>query len=374
MLMMPADHVIIDKLAFQKAIALGYTYAEKNYLCTFGIVPASPQTAYGYIRLGDMIANDKINDETNRGYELDAFVEKPDAATAQLYLDSGNYLWNSGIFMMKASVWLKAIGKHRADILDASEKAYSSGVVDGDFYRLDKGMFEACPADSVDYAVMEKLTSEGKLKASVVPLDAGWSDVGSWSNLWEISDKDANGNVSKGDICAIDSKDNILVSKYRFVAALGCEGLVVVETADAVLVAPKERAEDVKRIVEWLKTQGREERLMHRRVYRPWGFYEGVDSGARFQVKRITVNPGEKLSLQMHHHRAEHWIVVNGTAKVVRAEEEFLLSENESTYIPLGIKHRLENPGSVPLELIEVQSGAYLGEDDIVRFEDVYNR
>jgi mannose-1-phosphate guanylyltransferase/mannose-6-phosphate isomerase len=276
--------------------------------------------------------------------------------------------------MMRSSLWLKAIGVYRPDILAACERACAEGTTDGEFYRLGHTAFNECPSDSVDYAVMEKITEDGEFPSVIVPLKAGWSDVGSWSSLWQISEQDAQGNVTQGDVCAINASGNLLFSEHRLLAALGCDDLVVVETADAVLVTPKNRAQDVKMVVEWLKEKGREERLTHRRVYRPWGSYEGVDTGDRFQVKRLVVNPGHKLSLQMHHHRSEHWIVVKGTAKVTCGEKEFLLPENESTYIPIGVTHRLENPGTIPLEIIEVQVGSYLGEDDIVRYEDVYRR
>ncbi len=373
MLVMPADHVIGNVAAFQRAVVTGYHYAQKGLVNTFVIVPTAPDTGFGYIRLGEAIGpGQDLGGPVVK--ELDAFVEKPDAATARFYLDTGNYVWNSGIFMLKASVWLKAIGRHRPEILQACEKACASGTVDGKFFRTGKEAFEACPSDSIDYAVMERISGKGGLKSSVISLDAGWSDLGSWSSLWNVAERDGSGNMIQGDVCAIDSRDNVLISEHRFVAALGCDSLVVVETADAVLVAPKDKSEDVKRVVEWLRTKGREERLMHRCVWRPWGFYQAVDAGDRFQVKRITVNPGHSLSLQMHHHRAEHWVVVKGTARVTRGEEQFLLSEDQSTYIPVGVTHRLENPGTIPLELVEVQSGSYLGEDDIVRLQDTYNR
>ncbi len=371
LLMMPADHTLEDTEEFHRAVVQGVRLAESGYLIAFGIVPSSPETGYGYIKRGATIPAD------SRGklavHRIEAFVEKPDASHAQAYIDSGQYAWNSGIFMMKASVWLQAIGAHRPDILTACEQACAAGARDSDFYRLGKAAFCSCPAESVDYAVMEKIAASGS-PAAVVSAAFGWSDVGSWSSLWRIADRDGNGNMTRGDICAIDAHNNVLLSEHRLVAALGIEGLVVIETPDAVMVTSQDRAQDIRRIVEWLEKRQRPERLIHRRVSRPWGSYEGVDSGERFQVKRIIVNPGSKLSLQMHHHRAEHWIVVKGTATVTRGEEVFLLTENQSTYIPLGVKHRLENPGTIPLELIEVQSGPYLGEDDIVRFEDVYNR
>ncbi len=372
-LMMPADHIINEGAAFRRAVEKGYELANAGYLITFGIVPKAAESGYGYIRLGESVSKKAI--ACNDGiHVLDAFIEKPDVVTAQYYLDAGNYVWNSGIFMMRASVWRKAIEEHRPDIEQACARAVGEGISDGEFFRLGKEAFQACPAESVDYAVMEKITGEGELKAAVVSLDAGWSDVGSWASLWQNASRDNSGNLVRGDICTIDSAQNVIMAEHRLVAALGCENMVIIETADAVMVAPKERAQDVKRIVEWLSTRNRTERLVHRRVYRPWGNYEGVDSGDRFQVKRITVKPGAKLSLQMHHHRAEHWIVVKGTARVVRGDDEFLLTENESTYIPLGTRHRLENPGTIPLELVEVQSGSYLGEDDIIRFQDDYKR
>jgi mannose-1-phosphate guanylyltransferase/mannose-6-phosphate isomerase len=378
LLMMPADHIIQDVAEFQCAIAKGFKLACQNFLLTFGIVADRAETGYGYIKKGTVITQSDANrfalEENPAVHGIEAFVEKPDSITAKVYIDAGTYVWNSGMFMMKSSVWLEAIGAYRPDILAACERACSAATMDADFCRLDKAAFTACPSDSVDYAVMEKITDDARFRAAVVSLNVGWSDVGSWSSLWQISEQDQQGNVIKGDVCAIDARDNFLISEHRFVAMLGCDNLVVIETPDAVMVTSKHRAQDVKRIVEWLKEKRREERLTHRRVYRPWGSYEGVDVGERFQVKRITVNPRAKLSLQMHHHRAEHWIVVKGTAKVTRGEEVYLLAENQSTYIPLGVKHRLENPGTIPLELIEVQSGPYLGEDDIVRFEDVYNR
>jgi mannose-1-phosphate guanylyltransferase/mannose-6-phosphate isomerase len=366
--MMPADHVIRDLAQLHATVAAATNIAAGGALVVFGIVPDRPETGYGYIAAG------AATPFGGKARVIERFVEKPDADTAQRYVKSGSYLWNAGMFMMKASVWLAAIGRFRPDILAACQQAFANASSDGDFIRLERNAFLACPSDSVDYAVMEKVAGQSDLRVAVASLDAGWSDVGAWSSLWEISDRDAHGNATKGDVCAIDTQNSVVTAEHRFVAALGCEDMVIVETADAVMVAPKDRAQDVKKVVDWLKAQGREERVAHRRVYRPWGTYEGVDAGERFQVKRIVVNPGGKLSLQMHHHRAEHWIVVKGTARVTRGEDVFLLSENQSTYIPLGVKHRLENPGAIPLELIEVQSGPYLGEDDIVRFEDVYNR
>ena len=343
---------------------------------TFGIVPTEPETGYGYIKKGAPLTPAAASGKSAAGAEptpgawrVAAFVEKPDAATAQRYLDSGEYLWNSGMFMMRASVWLAELATYRADIEQACRAAYTGGAQDGDFFRVEKSAFSNCPSDSIDYAVMEKTT-----QAVVLPLDAGWSDVGAWPALWQMRAHDADGNVIQGDVHVHATTNTLLISQHRFVAAVGVKDMVIVETADAVLVAHKDSAQDVKKIVDHLKKNNRDEYKNQRKVYRPWGCYEGVDAGPRFQVKRITVTPGASLSLQMHHHRAEHWIIVKGTARVTRGDEVFILSENQSTYIPLGTKHRLENPGSIPLEMIEVQSGGYLGEDDIVRFDDKYNR
>jgi len=362
MLVMPADHVIRDKAAFNAAVQKGRGEALAGRLVTFGIVPTQPETGYGYIRKGSML-------QSTGAYQVRSFVEKPDTATARAYLASGEYLWNSGIFMMTAARWLEEIRQLRPDITDACVAASQGGKRDMDFFRIDKEAFSRCASESIDYAVMEKTDN-----AVVIPLDAGWSDIGAWSSLWEVSQRNADGNVQQGDVMALDTHNTLLIAQHRFVAAVGLEDVIVVETADAVLVAHKDRAQDVKVIVSRLKDAKRSEHVSHRRVYRPWGSYEGVDAGERFQVKRITVNPGAALSLQMRHHRAEHWTVVTGTARVTRGDEVFLLTENQSTYIPLGTKHRLENPGAMPLEMIEVQSGGYLGEDDIVRFEDRYNR
>jgi len=382
LLVMPADHVIANQAALASAIQTGYQLAEQNALVTFGIVPHQPETGYGYIRRGEALKNSAIAGSIDPSYALAQFVEKPDLHTATEYVSSGNYLWNSGMFMMKASTWLRELKKYRPDIFQACEEACQGGKKDLDFYRVDEAAFNQCPSDSIDYAVMEKSanesvdlsTNDNTAFGVVVPLDAGWSDVGAWSALWDVGAKDDDGNVVKGDVKTYHAKNSFVHAEHRFVAGVGIEDLIVVETADAVLVADKHQAQDVKQIVEWLKEQRRDERLVHRQVFRPWGSYEGVVAGERFQVKRIVVNPGASLSLQMHHHRAEHWIVVKGTAKVTRGSDITLLSENESTYIPLGTKHRLENPGTLPLEIIEVQSGSYLGEDDIVRFEDNYGR
>lgn len=368
LVVMPADHVIQDEAAFRAAVAVAAPLADSGKLVTFGICPTAPETGYGYIRLGDALV-----DSASLVAE---FVEKPDAATAQAYLDSGRFLWNSGIFVIKASVWLEKIAQCRPDILVACDAAFAARQEDMDFVRPDKASFAACPSDSIDYAVMEPLTKAGANcgEVLVVPLDARWSDVGAWSALWEIGDKDAAGNVLMGDVLTVDTKNSLVLADGRLVAMVGLSDVVVVETPDAILVADRNQIQKVKDIVGQLKSSLRTESHSHRKVYRPWGWYDSIDFGQRFQVKRIVVNPGGVLSLQMHHHRAEHWIVVSGTARVTKGEETFLVSENESTYIPLGTTHRLENPGKLPLEMIEVQSGSYLGEDDIVRFEDRYGR
>jgi len=369
LLMMPADHLIQDVARFHEAVLAGASLAASGSLVTFGVVPDKAETGFGYIQLGAKLAASSVS-----GNVIDAFREKPDLETATQYLNDGNYRWNAGIFLMRASVWLDAIGEFQTPMLDACKSAVETASDDGDFVRLGEEAFSASPSDSIDYAVMEPAVAQGSDRGAVVSLDVGWSDVGSWSSIWDVSERDGDGNVSRGDVRIEGGQNNVVFAEHRLVAALGCEELVIVETSDAVMVARKEKVQDVKKIVEWLQEQGRDERLFHRRVFRPWGSYEGVDAGERFQVKRIVVNPGASLSLQMHHHRAEHWIVVSGTARVTCADEEFLLSENESTYIPIGATHRLENPGTIDCELIEVQSGSYLGEDDIVRFEDIYNR
>jgi mannose-1-phosphate guanylyltransferase/mannose-6-phosphate isomerase len=362
MVVMPADHVIPDPAAFTAAVEQAGQLAQAGYLVTFGVVGDKPETGYGYIRRGEAI-------EGSGGFRVDRFVEKPDAETAQAYLDAGGYFWNSGIFVLRADRWLEEIGKYQPDILAACSSAMAGSARDSDFVRVDKKAFLSSPSNSIDYAVMEKTD-----KAAVVPMATSWSDVGSWSSIWEVSEQDNQGNVSKGDVLTYDTTNSLFVAQGRCIAAVGLDNMVVIETADAVLVADKNKCQDVKEIVSKLKDGNREEYRFHSRVYRPWGDYEGIDAGGRYQVKRLTVKPGAKLSLQMHHHRAEHWVVVSGTARVTRGDDVFILSENESTYIPLGTTHRLENPGSIPLEIIEVQSGSYLGEDDIVRFEDVYNR
>ena len=376
LLVMPADHVITDVAAFQSVVSQGVALAAKGAVVTVGITPDAPETGYGYIQSGAAFAG-----AADTGARTIArFVEKPDLATAQAYLADGSYLWNSGLFMMRASVWLAAMKTCRADILAACQSAWDQGKTDGEFVRVDKEAFAKCPSDSIDYAVMERIagtstSTVGNLPPGVVlPLSAGWSDVGAWDALWQVLPKDGRGNVSQGDVLLHNCDNTLALSEGRLIACVGVNDLVVVETADAILVSHKDQTQDVKKIVDALKAKGRSEGSIHRKVYRPWGSYDGVDAGERFQVKRIVVKPGGTLSLQMHHHRAEHWIVVSGTARVTCGDKTFLLSENESTFIPLGTTHRLENPGRVALEMIEVQSGSYLGEDDIVRFEDVYGR
>ncbi len=364
LLLLPADHLIQDIPAFHAAIAEAVLLAQAQYLVTFGIVPTHPETGYGYIQAGAALSVANCR-------KVAAFVEKPDAETAAGYLSSGEYFWNSGMFVFKAKAYLEELGQQAPDILEACERAFDNVSLDieRDFQRVDAQDFLACPSNSIDYAVMEHTQ-----QAVVVPLAAGWNDIGAWSSLWAVSKQDAQGNVVQGDVMMEFCKNSYLRSEYRLLAALGLEDLVVVETADAVLVAHKDRVQDVKKIVTRLKHTERGEVDLHRKVQRPWGTYETMDEEERFLVKRIMVKPGASLSLQMHHHRSEHWIVVKGTARIYRDGESFLLTENQSTYIPLGTRHRLENPGKVPLEIIEVQSGGYLGEDDIVRFEDQYGR
>ena len=368
LLVLPADHMIHNIPAFHQALDTARQQAESGKLVTFGIAPTAPETGFGYIQAGTPLALSGRG-AGGEGYTVQRFVEKPDSATAVEYLASGEYYWNSGMFMFKASRYLEELRKFSPDIFNACQQALEQTSTDMDFVRPDAAAFAACPSDSIDYAVMEKTTD-----AVVVPLDAGWSDVGSWSSIWEVSPKDSSNNRVHGDIMAVDTQNSLLFSESRLVATVGITDMVVVETRDAVLVAHKDRVQDVKAIVQKLEAEGRSEKDWHRIVYRPWGCYDSVDNGERFQVKRITVKPGATLSLQKHHHRAEHWIVVKGTAEVTCDDKTFLLTENQSTYIPLGSTHRLTNPGKMPLELIEVQSGSYLGEDDIVRFDDQYGR
>jgi mannose-1-phosphate guanylyltransferase/mannose-6-phosphate isomerase len=362
MLVLPADHLIGDTGSFADAVAKALPLAEQEWLVTFGIRPESPATGFGYIKRAEPLGD--------AGFHVGQFVEKPDAATAKAYLAAGDYEWNSGMFLFKASRYLDELQQHAPEMHAASEAAFAAAETDLDFVRVDRDAFSASPDKSIDYAVMEKTT-----RAAVVPVSCAWSDIGSWDAVWAASEHDKDGNRLEGDVIAIDSR-NCLVqgTDRRLVATLGLEDIVVVDTPDAVLVASRPRVQDVKWIVDEIREAGRQEHLFHRKVYRPWGSYDSIDRGERFQVKRIVVKPGAALSLQKHHYRAEHWVIVSGTAEVTRNEEVFLLAENESTFLPLGAVHRLRNPGKVPLELIEVQSGSYLGEDDIVRLEDVYGR
>ncbi|AIG00179.1 mannose-1-phosphate guanylyltransferase/mannose-6-phosphate isomerase [Alteromonas australica] len=360
LLVLAADHLIKDEPAFHTAITKAEVLAKQGKLVTFGIVPDQPHTGYGYIKAGSGLEG---------GFEVAEFVEKPELQTAKEYVESGSYYWNSGMFMFKASRYLDELEKYNPEMLDVCKRAIDTETPDLDFIRVDHDIFATCPDDSIDYAVMEKTDS-----AAMVPLDAQWSDVGSWTSLWETSAKDDSGNVCVGDTILENTKNSYVNAEQRLVSVIGLEDVIVVETKDAVMVAHKDDAQSIKKVVNKLKAEHRPEFEFHREVFRPWGSYDSIDSGARFQVKRITVKPGEKLSVQMHHHRAEHWIVVSGSANVTIDEETKLVTENESVYIPIGAVHALENPGKIPLELIEVQSGAYLGEDDIVRFSDRYGR
>ncbi len=360
LLVLPADHVIRDIPAFRQAVRTALGAAESGQLVTFGIVAGSPESAYGYIQRGAPMG---------AAFRIARFVEKPDERRAREFVKAGDYYWNSGMFMFRARRYLEELERFAPEMACICAAAFRSAKADLDFTRIDAKIFEACPADSVDYAVMEKTRD-----AVVVPLEAGWSDVGSWASLHTVSETDAQGNVARGDVISEDTRGSYLHSESRLVAAVGLKNHVVIETKDAVLVAPKDRVQDVKKLVARLKELKRPEHSLHREVFRPWGSYDSLENGPRFQVKRLKVNPGATLSLQLHHHRAEHWVVVAGTARVTRGDEVFLLEENQSTYIPVGMKHRIENPGTVPLEIIEVQSGSYLGEDDIVRFEDRYGR
>lgn len=361
LLILPADHVIGEVAVFQEAVRCAEELAGQGMLVTFGIVPTGPETGYGYIRRGKAAANGS--------FAVEKFVEKPDLETAEHYVASAEYFWNSGMFAFKAERYLQELEKFNPEMLAACRASFAAAKIDMDFVCLDKDTFAACPADSIDYAVMEKTD-----RAIVIPLDADWNDVGSWAALWDVTKKDQAGNAIKGDVLTLDTENSYIHSESKLVAAIGIRGMVVVETDDAVMIAPKERVQEVKEIVAQLKAAGRKEAYSHHKVYRPWGYYNSVDVGERHQTKRIVVRPGAKLSLQMHHHRAEHWIVVKGTAMVTKGDQKILLSENESTYIPLGTVHCLENPGVIPLEMVEVQSGSYLGEDDIIRYEDQYGR
>lgn len=362
LIVMPADHLIPDSTAFCAAVTKAGALARDGYLVSFGLRPDRPETGYGYIHRGAAIGE-------GGAFSVDRFVEKPDASTAQSYLDAGDYDWNAGIFVVRADLWLEEISRHRPLILAACKSAIADRRADGIFLRAAADAFANSPAESIDYAVMENTD-----RAAVLPLDTSWSDIGSWASLWEVSDKDSDGNVCKGDVISHSTHNSLLLAQNRCIATVGLENITVIETSDAVLVASTDKCQDVKTIVTTLKQCQRNEHRFHSRVHRPWGNYEGIDKGKRYQVKRITVKPGAKLSLQMHHHRAEHWVVVSGTAKVTVGDTERILTENESTYVPLGSIHRLENPGTIPLEIIEVQSGSYLGEDDIVRLEDIYDR
>ncbi|PKH86060.1 mannose-1-phosphate guanylyltransferase/mannose-6-phosphate isomerase [Colwellia sp. Bg11-28] len=361
LLVLAADHVIKNTEAFHQVVSQASVAAEEGKLVTFGIVPTHAETGYGYIKKGEQ--------QKDSTFKVAQFVEKPDEATAISYLASGEFLWNSGMFLFKASRYIEELAKYRPDILEQCQQAMTDVEYDLDFLRPNKTAFLACANESIDYAVMEKTDA-----AVVIPLDAGWSDVGSYSALWEVCEKNEDKNVLKGDVIAHQTTNSYIHSQNKLITTIGVDNLVIIDTPDAVLVANKDKVQEVKQIVEQLKKEQRTEAVLHREVYRPWGKYDSVDSGERFQVKRITVKPGAKLSVQMHHHRAEHWIVVSGTAKVTIDDKSVLLSENQSAYIPIGAVHALENPGKLPLEMIEVQSGSYLGEDDIIRFEDRYGR
>jgi mannose-1-phosphate guanylyltransferase/mannose-6-phosphate isomerase len=363
MLVMPSDHTIDDAAAYRAAVERAAVAARAGFLVTFGVTPERAETGYGYIERGKALAG------TDGAFKVARFVEKPDTAAAERYVASGEFFWNSGIFLFPAALYVGELDRLRPDMLGSCRRALSGAKCDDDFVRLDKAAFAECPADSVDYAVMEKTD-----RAAVVPVRMGWSDLGSWVALWDAADKDADGNALVGKVVAEDARNCYLRSEAGLVAALGVEDLVVVATADAVMLAPRGRAQDVRQLVARLVAEDRTEAEALPRVHRPWGSYETLHAGHRVQVKHIVVKPGGKLSLQMHHHRAEHWVVVQGTARIRRGDEEIMLTEDQSTYIPLGTKHRLENPGKIPLHVIEVQSGAYLDEDDIVRFEDTYGR
>ena len=374
LVVMPADHAVADNEAFQHAVAQAASYARDNAIVALGVLPRHAETGYGYIRLGTPLRGTR---GLSGAHLIERFVEKPHSELAQEYLESGEYWWNSGIFVVRASTWLAAIELLQPEIFAACDAAWRNGTTEAGFFRADAASFAACPSDSIDYAVMERLTSapyDNTPRGIVMPLAAGWSDVGSWDAVWEIMPKSQEGNVARGRVMLEGTEDSFVHSEGRLVACVGLKDVVVIETADAVLVANKNNVQQVKAIVGRLKSEHHAEAQDHRKVHRPWGHYDSIDRGERFQVKRIVVDPGKQLSLQMHYHRAEHWIVVRGTARVTCGDRTFLLSENESTYIAVGMVHRLENPGKTPLEIIEVQSGHYLGEDDIVRFDDQYGR
>jgi mannose-1-phosphate guanylyltransferase/mannose-6-phosphate isomerase len=369
-IMMPADHIIGKIDLFHDAINAGIAMAKKDYLVTFGIKPDAPETGFGYIHMGDEI--ESIGKQTI--HAISGFAEKPERSIAEQYLSLGESLWNSGIFMMKASVWLEKIKLLQASIYNACVDSFNKGETDGLFFRLDESSFIKSPDDSIDYAVMEKLAQENEKNLAVIPVDVDWSDVGAWSSVWDINDKDNNNNYIEGDVIAEQTSNCLIRSERGLVVTIGCEDMVIIDSDDAIMIASKDKTQDVKKIVEKLKREKRSESFMHRKVYRPWGSYDSVDMGETFQVKRLTVNPGKKLSLQSHEKRAEHWVVVKGVATITKGDEIFQLYENQSTYIPLGTKHRLENAGDELLEIIEVQSGSYLGEDDIVRYDDDFGR
>ncbi len=370
-----SDHLITEPRRFLDAFKVGLALASEGSLVTFGVPPTGPETGYGYIEQGGPLVSVE-----GQAYAIQSFVEKPDRQTATEFCESGRYLWNSGLFMMRASAWLERIELHRPDIADAVRVAYEKGSDFYEYFKPDEDAFLKCPSDSIDYAVMEGAGSsaeedkDGTTGYAVVPIDVGWSDIGSWSTLWEQREQDDMGNVLQGDVYTESTKNSLILGGHRLIAAIGLEDVVVIETPDAVLVAHKDRVQDIKGVVEQLREDGRSEADIHRRVHRPWGTYDVLDAGEGFQVKRLTISPGASVSFQFHRHRAEHWIVVRGTAKVTKDGDVFLLKENESVSIPQGMKHRLENPGTTPLEVIEAQMGEYLGEDDIIRLEDDYNR
>lgn len=361
LLVLPADHVIENIQAFQQAVNQAKLLAEQGFLVTFGIVPTEAETGYGYIK--------RSTEVVEAAYKVASFVEKPNLETAKSYLESGDYYWNSGMFAFTAGSFLKELEKFNPDMLEKCQLALKSAKIDMDFVRLDKEIFASCHSDSIDYAVMEKTA-----KAVVIPMDAAWNDVGTWSALWDVTAKDSSGNAIMGDVFTVNTHNSFIHAHSKLVTVVGLDNVIVVETDDAVMIAAKDKVQDVKDIVDQLKAQSRSEADIHRKAYRPWGHYDLVDTGERHQTKRIVVKPGAKLSLQKHHHRAEHWVVVKGTALITKGDEQILISENESTYIPLGVVHCLENPGVIPLEIVEVQSGSYLGEDDIIRFNDQYGR
>ena len=360
-LVLPSDHYIENQASFHETLEKANEAARQGYLVTFGVVPNKPETGYGYIKSG--------SSGNESWYSIEAFVEKPSLEVAETYVQSGDYFWNSGMFAFRADVFLQELNRFRPEIYSAVVGSWGARSQDLDFIRVEEQAFEACPEDSIDYAVMERTD-----KAVVIPLNSGWSDVGSWQSLWEVQEKDADGNALFGDVILKDTANSMIHASSRIVACLGVKDLAIVETPDAVLVADIHQVQKVKDIVNQIQAEGRTEHEFHREVYRPWGQFDSIDNGDRYQVKRITVKPGAKLSTQMHHHRAEHWVVVRGTAKVQRGEDSLMLSENQSVYIPLGEVHYLENPGKIPLEIIEIQTGSYLGEDDIVRFNDQYGR